>query len=186
MGGNKLYGTDEGGYEESGNWNVAEPFAIQMIMNPLRQFSEYSTMAKFGTIDMSEEFMVTEEIKVQARVKALHRMTDCLRNICSNEFAINKAKDKGELTVYRKVLDENIPKLISLCSGTQSHRVNGNFKTVLCIDENAFDIVFRVLWNVRNNITPILNRSGLIFAPQDFKSIEDYKRELEDRIINRG
>ncbi|MBU0467189.1 MAG: hypothetical protein KKD94_05550 [Nanoarchaeota archaeon] len=182
---NKFYGKEEGGYLESGNWNVAEPFAMRKIMKPLDEFENYRVIAEFGSMELSEEFFITPEIRAEARVKALKRMQSCLLRVIGNSlFAVNKKTDKDELRTAKKLIEEKINPLINICYDTNS-RVNGK-KNVFILFEKPFGVVFDLLTQIHDRICEPLNRNDLIFSTQDNETVEEFKERMIDRIVNQG
>ena len=77
---------------ETSNWNVAADYVKLKIMKPLYNADEYELIAEFGTSEMIQEYMVSDNIKNIARVKALKRLLKTLQMIINNTiFAIKKA-----------------------------------------------------------------------------------------------
>lgn len=182
---NKLYGKDEGGYLESGNWNVAEPFAMYKIMRPLKEFSDYKRIAEFGSMELSEEFFITPEVKAEAKIKALRRMKSCLLEIIGNSlFAVNRKSDREELMQYQELLEDKITPLLELCAIVNT-RTNGK-KNILVIVEKPFETVLDLLIKTHNAILHPLNRNDLIFSTKDEETVEEFKERMVDRIVNQG
>ncbi len=180
----KDYSTGENIISDSGNWNVASDFARVKIMIPLAKCDYYEDIAKFGTESIIEELMGYEIPNDIVRYTGLKRLVNELIKICKNsKFAMKKANTKKDMKDYEDKLKQIIkvlPKLITIRSN------NINKTRQLLIDQDKFDKTFDIVLEIKSSINFPLNQNHLIFTDKEEFDIRSYKKEMKDRMVNRG
>lgn len=175
---------DDLGFVESGNWNVAELYSRIKIMSPLKEFDEYKKMAISGCIEIGEEFLISDQVKTDSRLKALRRMFEAMETLVDNSlFAIKKKPDKDKMLHYKKILE----KVEGWLPYTQKVITQENARgrsQMTQINEVVFDIIFKALKRLHREILEPLNNSDLIFYSVEEFDPDKFKDAIKKRIIN--
>lgn len=153
-----------------------------MIFEPLRDADTYMTIAKRGCNDMDEDFMIDDAAKVRARIKALSWFKDCMEKALRNSsFAIRNKPDKE---IVKKFLEDikELDKHMKLITKKIPH---GN-KTIIGINEEAFDNVFSVLVRIKTDVNEPLNKSDLIFMYKESFDPKQFKQGIKDSFVEGG
>lgn len=175
--------TDYVDFTETGNWNVAADYSKLKIMKLLFEADEYEKVATFGTSEMGEEYMIDENMKNIARIKALKRLVKTLQMLINNTvFAVKKDAVK-KLTEYKKDLDK-IEKVFPLI---QNQTRNEKTKQLsMNIREDYFDYVLKLLINIKFELNTPLNQADLIFTSIEEFDPDKLKAEIMEDLIEGG
>jgi uncharacterized protein (UPF0147 family) len=170
----------------SGNWNSAKLYADTKIMKHLIELDTLLEVAKFGTIDILEDFILDENTKTKARIQALRRFSNKLYMVLSNtRFALKSDKAKESFDVYLKIIErveENF-----LGKGvvyTETKSINKVLSTK--INENNFKKVLDILKQVKMDLLEPLNKAELIFRNYENEDPDIIKKRIMEDIISSG
>ena len=62
-------------------WNVAQGYTHMKILKPLIETDKLVKIALYGVENIEESLRTPEDLKIQMRIEAMHRLTDVLREI---------------------------------------------------------------------------------------------------------
>jgi len=161
-------------------WNVAQGYTHLKILKPLVEMDKLVKIAIYGTENIEDSFLITEEVKTQIRIEAMNRLIDTLREIIENsEFAMNLSGTKEDLEKLTKRI-VNVEKVINGISRRTNDQRTGESKTIL--NENHFWVCLEELRSVKKEIPNPLNQNSLIFPTSDEIDLD----KLKDQFINGG
>lgn len=164
------------------NWNVAKSYALTKVMRWLALLDEYETVARFGTIELAQEFEISEDIRTRARLKALSRLAHGIERLIRNTiFAMKDPKDLELLTSYKDIVIQINSALPMAQSRAVDQRNNMNSIT---INEDMFNKLLSALVHISEQINRPLNRAGLIFRVFEDFDPDKMKEELMEDFIN--
>lgn len=170
-------------YIESGNWNIAESYSNSEIYRLIHEINEYIKIALFGTSELIDEFIVNEEVKEVARIRALYRIHTNLSLLYENTVFAVKRNDKDLMHTFFDILNK-IEKLLPLCEKEIIIQNNNGNKRLKKINPKFFDSVLKSLRTISTQMKYPLNRADLIFRSFDeydpVKIKEEMLRELEE------
>ena len=145
-------------YETSSdNWNVADSYSKIKIMKLLAEIDDYIKIAKTGVAELEQEFIISPEMKINARVIALNRLHMTLEMLINNSTFGVKKKDKKLLKDWYNALRK-----INL-DGTYNVVTNKEQRKSQTIKEHQFSIVLNILIDIHRNILIPLNEAGMIY-----------------------
>jgi len=170
---------------ETGNWNVAADYTKFKIMKHLYAIDEFQITAKFGTLEMINEFMVNDNMKNIARLKAIRRFVNALQLVIENtRFAVKiKNKDKEKLEGYYETLQKIEKVLPALESSSFDQRTK---RTIVKIDEKKFEKVLEHLIEIKTSLNEPLNNADLIFYHTEEFDPKAAKEEMKKRLTEVG
>jgi len=168
---------------ESVNWNVARGYSLGKILRLLLEIDEYEKIAEFGTSELIDEFTINENMKTEARLKALRRLLKTLQMVIDNTIFAVKKKDKELLKLYSEDLNK-ISKVMKYVSRTSFNQRDKKKYTV--IDEEKFEVIFEMLIRLKKEINEPLSRAGLIFGTDDSIDPDEFNKKLMEDMIFSG
>lgn len=167
---------------KSQNWNIADTFTKTKIARHLIEVDDLILMSIYGTTNITEEFMTTEEVIIRARHMAIDRFRTHLELLLQNtKFAV-KAKDKllfDEYLLFLKNIKSIIPGLKTVVRNQQKKTSRTE------LDEERFSQTLELLQKVNQNILEPLNKADLIFSSTEEFDPDEYMKQLEEDIVNR-
>lgn len=155
-----------------------------MIFKPFQEASNYLVMAKKGCSDIEEEFTFDEKTKIQTRIRAIKWARDKIEEgIIQSMFAVNK----GDLDIVERLLkqlrnleipqgEENISPIDSI---EQKLIDRDTYKIV--INEEAFNLIYKILKRIFTEVMFPLNRSDLIFMYKERFDKDKFKEKVIER-----
>ena len=163
-------------------WNVAKGYAEELILKPLIECSDYQKIAMFGTSEMIGEFMTSEPIKTQARIKAVERFRDNLLMIIENARFNILEKDRKIIENLEKEL-QKLKKYIPLISEIITKRERREIK----INDKNFFSVLEILRRIKSELMSPLNNAHMIFPKGDDEYDDDELKEyISKNLIEEG
>lgn len=166
------------GESETGNWNAAKIYSRDNIAKLLVEVDELIKICHFGTIELGDEFAVSENVKIIARIKAIKRFRQVLRMIIGNTKGVLKKSEIPKFIEFKRNLEQIkhiLPKL--------EDNVTRNGKIVRYeINEARYTSVLEILEEMHENMIEPLNLSNLIFNPKDEKDLKTMKNEAIRRM----
>ncbi len=176
---------DEGVVAETGKWNTAKAYSELMIMQPLYECKEYRTICYHGTSQLIDDFIINEDDKTKAKLFALERYVTTLKSLISDTLKQIKPQDEPTFTNYKTILDVLYSYLpmakrkiqrLSYHTGYSDDRIVINAKT--------YDLIFRELCKINEDVSGILTQNNLIFYQvEEFdedRARKDFMERLED------
>jgi len=168
---------------ETGNWNVAAGY-VRLLMQHLIELHENEKIAYFGTISLPDEFMLDDNTKNIARIKALRRYAKTLEMLIRDvKFALRK-NDRPSIDKFKEEI-VRVQKLIPMVEIKVTN--SRERKETITIDEQKFDKFLSILINIKEQILSPMNRADLIFvgSDADWDPIE-YKKQIMHRLSTQG
>lgn len=166
---------------ESGNWNTAKKYSDLKIMKWLYLIDEYETIAMFGTSELIEDIITSEEIKNIARIKALERLFHATEKVLRNtRFALFK-EGRASVEVYKK--DLNLLRVI-LPNIKEEIRDDRSKRRKVIIKEEVFNFLLNQLMRINEEMLEPLNKASLIFMAVEEFDPDDLKKKLMEDIIH--
>jgi len=145
-------------------WNVADGYTKLKILRQLIMLDRWETIAQFGTEEIDEDNIYTNNQIRKRRVEGLQRLHSTIKQLLSNVlFSMKKGdveKIKG-MTARVDIGGEFIPKAFEEKEDLINH--NMNFE----IDEAIFKKILSILSDVKEKLNTPLNNAGLIFRPSE-------------------
>lgn len=170
------------GESETGNWNAAKIYSRDNIAKLLVEVDELIKVCHFGTIDLAEEFMIRPEVKIEARLKAIKRLTQTLRMIIGNTHGVLKKSERSKFMVFKEDLNK-IKKVLPILHDD----VKRNGKVVqVGLNEEKYMSVLDILEEMHENMIEPLNQSSLIFNPKEDFDPKKMKAEKMREMIEAG
>ncbi len=172
-------------YSDSGNWNIAQQYAYNMILKPLMLINEYKTIATFGTSDLINEFEVPEEVKTVAKISAIKRMHNTMEDVVSGcKFALKK-DDVEFMEKIGVALKQIEPDLVTISKSVQKTNATGSSQHIVIIELN-FNKVFNMLKRLHEAMLHPMNRAELIFRASDRSDFSTWKADIKRSVVEQG
>lgn len=171
-------------YEDShsGNWNYAKGYVIEKIHRWLVLIDTYQTLSIFGSSDIyGDTFMKDNNLRNTARLNSLRRLIQAILSLIRNTHFAIKNEDKESFERYSKrlyLIEKNLPKL-------RVEKKRGNRVVELSINEYLFERIMGELTEMISDIHFKLNKANLIFTNVEDVNVDELKREIEGRFINK-
>lgn len=164
---------------ETGNWNVAGDYTKLKIFKLLYEADQLETIAKFGCLEIEEEFYMREDIQKSSRIKALKRLVFVLKLIIENtKFALKYKEDKESfINFYKDLID-----LEEMLPSIEAQKIDKN-KTKIEIYEEMFNKIFEKLIEIKKELLEPLNKSDLIFVHKEEFDPIAYQQSVEERFV---
>lgn len=156
-------------------WNISDGFMKIKVLRLLIQLDLDESIAIFGRKDM-EENILPEMVNIK-RAEALKRIIFTLRQLMGNcKFTIDKNQfDRKTI----KILFNRIYQVENVIDGI-SYDVSNDItkENFLMINEEHFQICFRVLRDIKDELNILIDRAGLIFRRSDEVNLDDLMRNV--------
>lgn len=168
---------------ESGNWNVAQGYSNNLILHSLMNCSDYESIATFGTTNIGEEFSISEETKIMARIKGLNWLNKELEKLINQTLFAVKKSDKEKMYKFLDLvlkLRKELPHTYILVKN------NINKTNYYKIYEDKFDNYLSMMVDIKREVMPILNSSKLIFPMEENLDPDEIKRRIFEDYVNAG
>ena len=94
-------------------WNVAQGYTHLKILKPLVEMDKLVKIAIYGSENIEDSFNISQDIKIQMRIEAMHRLIDVLREVIENcLFAMSYQGTKETIEeLYNRI--KEVEKVIS-------------------------------------------------------------------------
>lgn len=169
---------------ETGNWNSAKEYVQQKIMKVLADLDKYELLARFGSSELIEQFITTDQQRTHARIMALEWLHTTLNMLINNTyFAVRRKDDRLLLDDYRLILAQIEPTLSKIQTERYSHRTHTKNTSV---NEIEFRNLLNVLLEIKTKINEPLNRADLIFRWEEEFDPRAYKKKIIERLTTQG
>lgn len=173
---------DNYGESDSGNWNSAKEYSRDKISKLLVDIDMLLEICYFGTVTLPEEFLVDENMKTIARLKAIKRLRQKLRMLIGNTKGVLKTKDRPQFDVWKAEL-MSIKTVIPMLERNQMR--NGRIIRY-ALDENNYEKILNILENMHEAMIQPLNENNLIFNPKENLDPQKAKEDMKKRMVLSG
>jgi hypothetical protein len=178
-------GDTAGIVEETGKWNTAKTYSEMMIMQPLYLCKQYREICYFGTSEIIEEFIITEQNKTQGRLYGLERYVVTLMSLITDAVGQVKSPSKMTLKNFQIALGILKNSMHLTKETTTRENYNGRFEKIE-IREDIFNYILQKLININEDVSEILTQNDLIFYNIPEFDMDKAKEEFMGRISNEG
>ncbi len=171
---------------ETGNWNVADKYSKSKIMRPLNMCDYYEDVAAFGYDSLVEELVnyaapPNDVIKYKALVRLVKEL---IRLIDNTKFALKVGNTKKTALEYKSHLvkiQKSLPNLIRTSHNHVEHTSIMKIKSYALFDKYLESIAI-----IKSKLNEPLNKNHLIFTDKEEFDPVQFKKNMKDRIVNRG
>ncbi len=180
------YNIDWSQFNQTTNWNSAKTYSDFKLMKHMIEIDSLVEIAKFGSVEIIEDFILDEQTKVKARINAIKRLASKLYLILSNtKFALKSKEAKESFKnfqdIIKKVEADYIEKKY-IYKDTKS--INGSVKVIIL--EDKFKKILEILEGIKEDMLDPLNKAELIFRTFEEFDPDELKRKITEDIINAG
>jgi len=161
------------------NWNVAKGYTHLKILQLLYALDRYDTLAQFGTEDLDQDQLLSDNDISKRRVEGLQRFHSTLKQLIGNVIFALKKDDKPSVEQMKTRLtnlNEFIPKTFENKEDRVSHENN------FAIDEKLFAKVLEILQEIKDELNTPLNNANLIFRASEEIDLD----KIMDGIVEGG
>jgi hypothetical protein len=145
-------------------WNVANGYTQLKILRQLVMLDRWDTMAQFGTEEIDEDRLHSQNQINKRRVEGLQRFHSTEKQLLGNViFAMKKRDVQGIKDMIKRV--ENVEEFINRCYAVKEDLVN--HEEEFEIKEDLFKKIINILQEVKNGLNIPLNNAGLIFRQSE-------------------
>lgn len=156
-------------------WNTADGYSKLKVLRHLIMLDRWETIAQFGTEEIGEELMFSENQLKKRRAEALHRFHATMKQLIGNCYFIFKKEDVekvNNLKIRLGIVEEFIPKTYEMKEDQVAH------EELFEIYELSFKKVFNNLQEIKDELNTPLNHSGLIFRQSDEMDLDKMMNEI--------
>jgi len=156
-------------------WNIAQYFTGFSIALPLKDLNDLEDIARFGSVRMDEENLMSEDQVEKRRSDALKRYWQKLKQIVAD--TLMKVK-KGDVERATEIGDwlRTIPKYFDALLSVKSNDVM--HESSLSLNEDFFIKLLDRLVEAKQDYLSILDRTGLIFREIDDVDLDKMASEF--------
>lgn len=145
-------------------WNIAQHFTGFSIALPLKDLNDLEDIARFGSVQIDDEIVMTADYIDKRRAEAVKRYWQKLKQIVSDTlFKVKKADREKAEEIHKWIL--SLPPyfdgLISVKKNSVSNEDN------IEVNEEFLEEFLNKLVSVKQEYLFILDRTGLIFRESD-------------------
>lgn len=173
----------KGAISDTGNWNIARPFAEKKFHEPLSDCDDLEIIAYFGCSSILEELTDSPPHIDHQKAVAIERLIERLIQITYNaKFAMKKKGTAEKLQEIKKELLQIRKYLPILFIKVQ----NMNKQTKRIKDIKVYERVLRRISELKSNLNVPLNDNHLIFIDREEFDPRGFKDKLKSRIRDKG
>jgi hypothetical protein len=160
----------------SETWNVAQGYTALKILKPLAEMDKLVKIAIYGAENIEESLFLDSQTKVVARIEAMSRLIDSLRETIENsDFSMFKGKTKEDLQELADAVEVVAQYKDSLKKETSDTRTGVQ---TIEIQEKLFSECLKELRRIKQAIPKPLNENGLIFPNSDEVDLDMIKKQI--------
>lgn len=157
------------------SWNIAQYYTGFAIALPLRELNELEMIARFGTVNIDENIMVTDDIIDKRRADAVKRYWVKIKQIVSDTiFKVRKGDIEKAKKTYEEIL--KFPKYFDGLLKIKSDALDHEDK--IEVNEKFLITFIDKLVEIKKDYLVLLNRSGLIFKESDEFDVNQFLEEF--------
>lgn len=160
-------------------WNIAQYFTGFSIALPLKELNDLEDIARFGTLKMDEDLVMSADQVSKRRAEAVKRYWQKLKQILIDTvFKVKKEDKEDALKIFNWVL-EATKYLDALTSVDEDHVTH---EKQLVVNEGLLVLVLDALVKRKKDYLFILDRTGLIFKEMEEVDLE----KMANDFVNGG
>jgi len=171
------------GFDDRGNWNTAGIYGLESVYENVKEILTSFILAKFGTSNLIEEFLVDENTKIKARIISFERILGSMEILYTATHMLVYRENYKE---KYKLLNEQIEKL-------GSEKIINKMRTIKVIDgitkikinDFIFNKTLKYVETIFREYLEILNRHNLIMLSIDEFNVDEWKKSLIEQMTTR-
>lgn len=145
-------------------WNIAQFFTGFSIAIPLKELNDLEDIARFGSLKMDDDLMMSDDVIDRRRAEAVKRYWQKLRQIISDTLFKVKFSDREKAkSIYEWIL--KFPKFFDALLSVKQNSVSN--EDLIEVNEEFLTEILDRLVQQKQEYLYILDRTGLIFRQQD-------------------
>lgn len=170
--------------DSNDNWNVAKGYTNDITLEHIRDLRKFERISRFGVFDFENQYEISNEMKIDARIKGLFWYADELSSlIADNIFAI-KPSEKSDKDTLKDYMDSII--ILKEAIQYAKKEINQRDRITIVIDDLVFGKILDFLIGIKIETLEILNKSDLIFKGIDEFDPDQIKEELFKELTSKG
>jgi len=154
-------------------WNIAQYFTGFSIALPLKDLNDLEDIARFGTLGMDDDLVMSDDRVDRRRAEAVRRYWQKLKQIVNDTLFKIKAKDRDEANIIKAWLDD----LPQYFDALLSVNKNVNDDDAISVNEEFFKDVLDKLVSAKQKYLVILDHTGLIFKESSEINLDELMKE---------
>jgi hypothetical protein len=158
-------------------WNIAQYFTGFSIAVPLRELNELEDVARFGTLNMDDDLVMSEDRVDRRRANAVRRYWQKLKQIIADTLFKVKTKDREEAQKIHEWILE-LPKYFDGLLITKKNQVSN--EDSIEVDEGLLTVLLNQLVSKKQIYLGILDRTGLIFRENSEVDLDSLMKEYAE------
>jgi len=159
------------------NWNVADGYTKLKILRQLILLDRFDTISQFGTEDLGEDQMLSDNDIKKRRVEALQRFHSTLKQLIGNVLFALKTEDQPSV----KALQERIKTISEFLSKSYESKEDAvTHDEIFDIDEKLFDKILDILQDIKDKLNTPLNNANLIFRASEEIDLDKIMQGIVD------
>ncbi len=182
----KQYDYEEGIVSETGKWNTSKEYSALMIMKPLYECSEFETICYHGSSELIDDFVITPEDKIKARIFALERYITTLKKLITNVVEqFQKPENKKKIYFFKmqiNLLYNSFP-MVKILKRNQT--MQGDYDWIE-INEKVFNFILDEVITLREKISGLLTDENLVYYNIEEFDMDKAKEEFMKKFVEEG
>lgn len=175
----------EGVVAETGKWNTSKQYSELMIMKLLYECNEFQKISYHGTSEIIDDFMITPDQRISARLFAIERYATTLRMLISNSLGQVKPVNQEKLNHLKMKLDLLLAFIPSLKVEKRTLSVSGENHWIE-INEASFRYALSEIVKINENVSAILTEEDLVYYNIEEFDEDKAKEELMKKFVEEG
>jgi len=159
-------------------WNIAQYFTGFSIALPLKDLNDLEDIARFGTVAMDEDLIMTDDVIDRRRAEAVRRYWQKLKQIITDTLFKIKAKDRDEADRIKDWLDKLPQYFDGLLSIKKNNVTNDD---AIQVNEEFLTEILNKLVSRKQEYLVILDHTGLIFKESSEINLDELMKEYSSR-----
>lgn len=156
-------------------WNIAQYFTGYSIALPLRDLNDLEDVARFGSVKMDEDIIMSDDVIDKRRADAVKRYWQKLRQIVADTKFKVKAKDRDKTEKIHDWL-KALPRYFDALLIVKSDAIDHDDK--IAVNEKFLTFLMDQLVEKKEQYLFILDRTGLIFRESDEVDLDKLTNEF--------
>lgn len=175
----------EGVVSETGKWNTSKQYSELMIMKLLYECNEFQKIAYHGTSEILDDFMVTPEQRISARLFAIERYVTTLRMLISNSLGQVKKPNQDKLNHLKLKLNLLLAFIPSLKIEKRTLSVSGENRWIE-VNEKSFMFTLEEIIKINEDVSGILTQEDLVYYNIEEFDEDKAKEEFAKKFAEEG
>lgn len=159
-------------------WNIAQYYTGYSIALPLKDLNELEDIARFGSVRIDDEIMMSDDLVDKRRADAVKRYWQKIKQIILDTMFKVKKKDREEAEGIFNWIKDVVPKYFDKLLIAEVDEVAHDDK--IKINEELLTNLLNALVERKKQYLYILDKTGLIFREIDEVDLDKLTSEFEN------